>query len=161
MFDFCRGSLVGVLALIAVPAGPACDAVVVGRLASADGSVLLGHNEENALDRVLEFRKIPRQRPAADAKVDLGRGGQLDSVPETSAFLWSENPGLEYSDGYLNEWGVAVASIQCMTREDGYEALPCLTRRPRRPPCSNCVPACPARSAASTGARRAGPMSAS
>lgn len=123
MFDFCRAVLVGMLIFIAASAGPACDGVVVGRLASADGSVLLGHNEENALDRVLEFRKIPRLRPAADAKVDLHRGGQLDAVPETWAFLWSENPGLEFSDGYLNEWGVAIASIQCMTREDGYEAL--------------------------------------
>jgi dipeptidase len=123
MAHFCRSLLIVVLILTAVPAGLACDAIVVGRLASADGSVLLGHNEENALDRVIEFRKIPRLRQAADAKVDLGRGGQLDPVPETWAFLWSENPGLEYSDGYLNEWGVAVASIQCLTREDSYDTL--------------------------------------
>ena len=123
MADFWRGWLVVVLILTGVAAGVACDAIVVGRLASVDGSVLLGHNEENGLDRVLEFRKIPRQRPAADAKVDLGRGGKLEGVPETWAFLWSENPGLEYSDGYLNEWGVAIASIQCMTREDGYDAM--------------------------------------
>jgi dipeptidase len=114
----------GVLWLLAMTvAAPACDAIVVGRLASADGSVLLGHNEENALDRVLEFRKIPRLRSAPGAKVDLGRGGQLDATPDTWAFLWSENPGLEYSDGYLNEWGVAVASIQCRTREDDYDTL--------------------------------------
>src|SRR5512147_1298692 len=119
-----RIALLGaVLVLVAVAAASACDGIVVGRLASADGSVLLGHNEENALDRVLEFRKIPRLRPAPADKVDLGRGGQLDPVPETWAFLWSENPGLEYSDGYLNEWGVAVASIQCLSREDSYDAL--------------------------------------
>jgi dipeptidase len=123
MSGFLRGLLTGILVLATGSAGPACDGIVVGRLASADGSVLLGHNEENALDRVLEFRKMPRQRAAADATVDLGRGGQLDAVPETWAFLWSENPGLEFSDGYLNEWGVAIASIQCMTREDGYDAL--------------------------------------
>ncbi len=123
MFDFCKGLLIGVLILATAPAGPACDGIVVGRLASADGSVLLGHNEENALDRVLEFRKIPRLRSKADVKVDLHRGGRLEAVPETGAFLWSENPGLEFSDGYLNEWGVAIASIQCMTREDSYDAL--------------------------------------
>ena len=44
-------------------------------------------------------------------------------MPETGAFLWSENPGLEYSDGYLNERGVAVVSIQFLSREDGYDAL--------------------------------------
>jgi len=121
--DVFRGWLGVALVLVAVAAATACDAIVVGRLASVDGSVLLGHNEENALDRVIEFRKIPRMRPAAGSKVDLGRGGQLDPSPENWAFLWSENPGLEYSDGYLNEWGVAVASIQCLSREDGYDAL--------------------------------------
>jgi dipeptidase len=115
--------MAGLLLVFSAAAGSACDAIVVGRLASADGSVLLGHNEENALDRVLEFRKVPRLRAAVGAKVDLRRGGQLAAIPETAAFLWSENPGLEYSDGYLNEWGVAVASIQCRTREDDYDTL--------------------------------------
>lgn len=101
----------------------ACDGVVVGKAASADGSVLVGHNEENALDRVLEFHKIPRQKHAVPSVVTLDRGGHFEQVPETQGFLWSENPGLYFSDGYLNESGVAVASIQCLTREDGYDAL--------------------------------------
>ncbi|NLX98951.1 MAG: hypothetical protein GXY83_22630 [Rhodopirellula sp.] len=123
MNDLWKVLLGSVLILTTGAAASACDAVVVGRLASADGSVLLGHNEENALDRVIEFRKIPRLRHDLPGKVNLKRGGQLDAVPETWAFLWSENPGLEYSDGYLNEWGVAVVSIQCTSREDGYDAL--------------------------------------
>jgi dipeptidase len=101
----------------------ACYAVVVGRAASADGSVLVGHNEENGGERVLWFHKIPRQQHPAGAVVRLEAGGQLDQVPETWACLWSENPGLGYSDGYLNEWGVAVVSDGCPTREDGYAEL--------------------------------------
>lgn len=101
----------------------ACDGVVVGKAASADGAVLVGHNEENALDRVLEFHKIPPQKHTVPSVVALDRGGRLEQVPETLGFLWSENPGLYFSDGYLNECGLAVASIQCRTREDGYDAL--------------------------------------
>lgn len=107
---------------MALPAW-ACDAIVVGKAASADGSVLVGHNEENALDRVLEFRKIPSQQHPAGSMVRLQRGAQIEELPETAAFLWSENPGLAFSDGYLNHWGVAVVSIQCLTREDSYDAL--------------------------------------
>ena len=62
MADFCRGWLGVVLVLIAVAAASACDAIIVGRLASVDGSVLLGHNEENALDRVLD--DVPADRPS-------------------------------------------------------------------------------------------------
>jgi len=101
----------------------ACFAVVVGREASADGSVLVGHNEENAGRRILNFRRIPRRRFEQGAAVGLRRGGELPQVNETWAFLWSEIPGLEFSDGYLNEWGVAIVSNACQTREDGYEAL--------------------------------------
>ena len=59
MVGFWRGLLASVLVLATVAAVLACDAVVVGRLASADGSVLLGHNEENALDRVIRTPSGP------------------------------------------------------------------------------------------------------
>ncbi len=101
----------------------ACYAVIVGRDASADGSVLVGHNEQNGGLRILNFRRIPRRQFPEDATVELFRGGVLPQVPETWTFLWSENPGLEFSDAYLNEWGVAVVSDACPTREDGYETL--------------------------------------
>jgi dipeptidase len=55
--------------------------------------------------------------------VTLRRGGTLPQARETLAFLWSENPGLEFSDGYMNEHGVAVVSDGCASREDGYEVL--------------------------------------
>ncbi|MBN2475202.1 MAG: C69 family dipeptidase [Pirellulales bacterium] len=100
-----------------------CYAVIVGREASADGSVLVGHNEQNYGRRVLHFRRIPRQQFPAGAVVRLRRGGTVAQASETAALLWSENPGLEFSDAYLNEHGVAVVSDACPTREDDYPAL--------------------------------------
>ena len=100
-----------------------CYAVVVGKDVSADGSVLLGHNEQNGGERILNFRRIPRRRYEEGATVRLRRGGEFAQVEETWAFLWSENPGLAFSDGYLNEWGVAVVSDGCPSREDGYFRL--------------------------------------
>jgi dipeptidase len=100
-----------------------CYAVIVGREASADGSVLVGHNEQNGGRRILNFRRIPPQQFPEGAVVRLRRGGQLPQVPETAALLWSENPGLEFSDAYLNEFGVAVLSDACPTREDDYQTL--------------------------------------
>ncbi len=100
-----------------------CYAVVVGRSASADGSVLVGHNEQNGGRRILNWRRVPRRQYPDGAVVRLRRGGSLPQVPETWAFLWTENPGLENSDAYVNEWGVAVVSDGCPSREDGYDAL--------------------------------------
>ena len=100
-----------------------CYAVVVGKEASADGSVLFGHNEQNGGRRMTNFRRIPRMKHAPGEVVTLRRGGTLPEVEETYAFLWSEMPGLEFCDAYMNEWGVAVSSDGCPTRENFYEAL--------------------------------------
>ena len=100
-----------------------CYAVIVGCNASADGSVVVGHLEQNYGRRVLIFRRVPRQQFPEDSTVRLKRGGQLPQVPETAALLWTESPGLEFSDTYLNEHGVAIVSDGCPTREDDYQTL--------------------------------------
>ena len=69
----------------------ACYAVIVGREASEDGSVLVGHNEQNGGRRILNFRRIPRRQFGEGAAVNLRRGGKLAQVDETCALFWSEN----------------------------------------------------------------------
>ena len=119
-----RGILFAVLLLVLQPAGAwGCYAVIVGRQASADGSVLLGHLEQNSGRRVLVFHHIPRQQFPIPSVVRLRRGGQLPQVAQTGAMLWSEIPEQEFSDAYLNEWGVAIVSDACPSREENYAAL--------------------------------------
>jgi len=100
-----------------------CYSVVVGKGASADGSVIFGHDEQNWGRRVVNLRVVPRMRHGPGEVVRLLRGGVLPEVGETYSFIWSEIPGMEFSDTYINEWGVAVASNYCPTREDSYEEL--------------------------------------
>lgn len=101
----------------------ACYAVVVGKEVSVDGSVLVGHNEQNTGDRFLNFRKVPRIKHNAGAVVNLQAGGHVSQVPETYAFLWSENPGIPFSDACMNEWGVAVVSDGCPDRGENLTDL--------------------------------------
>jgi dipeptidase len=108
---------------VAVSPGWACYAIVVGRAASSDGSVLVAHAEQNRGPRLLNFRRIPPQKHDAGARFELGRGGRLPEVPESSGYLWSELPGTEFSDGFLNDSGVAVVSDSCPSREDDYATL--------------------------------------
>lgn len=100
-----------------------CYAVVVGKEASADGSVLLGHDEQNGGRRFVNLRVIPSLEHPPGTEVTLEHGGTLPEVSETYSFIWSENLGLSFSDAYINEWGVAVVSDGCPTREDSYSAL--------------------------------------
>jgi len=100
-----------------------CYAVVVGKEASTDGAVLLGHNEQNDGQRFLNFRKIPRIKHKDGEMIRLRGRAQIPQVKESYAFLWSENPGIAYSDGYLNEWGVAVVTDGCPDRADELRKL--------------------------------------
>jgi dipeptidase len=100
-----------------------CYAVVVGKDASEDSAVLLGHNEQNFGERYLNFRKVPRIQHNAGEMIKLQSGAEIPQVKESYAFLWSENPGIAYSDGYLNEWGVAVVSDGCPDRAEELQQL--------------------------------------
>ncbi|MCP4710970.1 MAG: hypothetical protein GY869_20290 [Planctomycetes bacterium] len=94
----------------------ACFCVVVGKNASFDGSVLIGHNEQNSGARYINFRRIPRIQHQPGAMVTFRGGAQIPQVAETYSYLWSQNPGASFGDAYFNEFGVAVVSNACGDR---------------------------------------------
>lgn len=98
-----------------------CFTIVVGKDASIDGSVIVGHNEDDGPPQIVNHRKIPRLRHPPDEKIALINGGMINQVKETWGYIWSEMPGLLFSDTYSNEWGVCVTSNNCPSREDSPE----------------------------------------
>lgn len=100
-----------------------CFSIVAGRKATTDGSVLFGHNEDNGFERVAGMRKIERMDHPEGEWVILPGGGRIQQVRTTWAYWWMQMPGLEYSDGFLNEHGVAIVTNQCHSREDAPELV--------------------------------------
>ncbi|MDR4988258.1 MAG: C69 family dipeptidase [Bacteroidales bacterium] len=100
-----------------------CFAVIAGRDASLDGSVLFAHLEQNSGLRNMSYRYVPRMEHKPGSMVKLRRGGSWPQPEVTWAYLWTSMPGAEFSDGYFNEWGVAISSDACRTREDSYDEL--------------------------------------
>ena len=78
-----------------------CFAVLAGRHATTDGSVLLAHNEDDSGEQMLNIYTVPRNEQKG-----------------TSKYLWIEFPGMKVADAALNEYGVAVVSDACRSRED-------------------------------------------
>ena len=95
-----------------------CYAVVAGKKATADGSVLFAHIELNSGKRSLNFRVVPRIKHESGEMIKLHSGGTYPEVSESYSFIWSENFTSRGSDTYINEWGVACASDGNHTRED-------------------------------------------
>ena len=91
----------------------ACYTIVAGKKATADGSVLFAHNEDDSGIQLMNLWQVPRQHFAPGAVVRLRRGGTLPQVSQTWAFSWIQDVNEEFSDFYLNEWGVALASNAC------------------------------------------------
>ena len=109
-----------ILVFIQLAASPAtaCFTIVVGKDASENGYVMMAHNEDDGPPQVVNHYKMPRKTYPAGEKYTLIGGGQIDQVPETWSYIWSEMPGLLFSDSFLNEWGVCVTSDNCPSRED-------------------------------------------
>ena len=70
-----------------------CFSIVAGRQASSDGTVLFGHNEDDSGVKEFFMNRSPQG-------------------------LWAEVPGYLAADGFVNRWGVAIASDSCPSRED-------------------------------------------
>jgi dipeptidase len=83
-------------------------AIVVGKKASTDGSVLIGHNEQNNEIRFSNFRKISSMNFRKNEFVKLQNGRMVAMPPATNGFLWSESQGSTFSDSYINNKGVAI-----------------------------------------------------
>jgi len=94
-----------------------CFSVLVGKDASVDGSVLFAHNEDDYGKQIVNYYKVPRIKHSAGASITLATGAVIPQVDETFSFLWFEMPGMMFSDSYINEWGVAISSDACASRE--------------------------------------------
>ncbi len=99
------------LAMCQENSGPDCFTILVGKKASADGSVFVAHNEDDLNDHnFVDLHKVPRILHGADEKqVFLNQTDSISEVPETYAYFWIT--GSKYAEEqYLNEWGVAITS---------------------------------------------------
>ena len=95
-----------------------CFSIVVGKRASSDGHMMVAHNEDDWPPQVVNHHKVPRRQFQPGDSITLLNGGRVEQVTETWSYLWSEMPGMRFSDSYLNEWGVSIFSDACPSRED-------------------------------------------
>jgi len=98
-----------------------CYSIVAGKNTTVDGSVLFGHNEDNARKFVSGMWRVDGVDYTSDAFVKLENGTRIPQVARTSSFLWLQMPEREYSDGLVNEYGVAIVTDNCPSREDNPE----------------------------------------
>jgi len=95
-----------------------CFTIVTGKEASADGSVLLAHNEDDSGRLLVNIHKVPAGEHRRSEVLSLKSGVVPPQSAATPGLLWLEIPGSDFADSYVNEHGVAITSDACPSRED-------------------------------------------
>jgi len=110
-----------IFTLLTASSVDACFSIVVGKDASADGFVLVAHNEDDSPPQIINHHKIPGQTHQPHEKVKLTNGGSIEQASVTFSYIWSEMPETDYSDSFINEWGLCICSNSCPSKEDRAE----------------------------------------
>ena len=92
-----------------------CTTVIVGKNATADGSVLLGHNEDWG-EYLMPLRWNPGERHEPGETLKLRDGQVIPQVAETFAFIW---PAAECNG--INELQVAIADDTGSCRKELFQ----------------------------------------
>jgi dipeptidase len=84
-----------------------CFTVVVGKEASADGSLLLAHNEDDSGRLLVNIHKVPALEHHPGDVFVLKGGSTLPRTANSPGLLWLEIPESDFADSYVSEFGVA------------------------------------------------------
>jgi hypothetical protein len=92
-----------------------CTTVIVGKSATVDGAVLLGHNEDWG-EYLMPLRWNPREKHQPGETFRLHDGQDISQVAETLAFIW---PAAECNG--INELQVAIADDTGSCRKELFQ----------------------------------------
>jgi len=100
-----------------------CTVLIAGKNTTADGSILFAKTEDDGPRDIDYFWYIPRKKYEPGSVIKLQAGGTIPQVEETYAYFWDECPNSSFSNGIINEWGVAFGSNGCASKEDPVEKV--------------------------------------
>ncbi len=95
-----------------------CFTIVVGKDASDTGMVLVGHNEDDWGDMIINIYKVEPKNHKDGEMIKLICGELIPQVDHTYGYLWWQTPTEKFGDYLVNEHGVSVCSDACMSKED-------------------------------------------
>ncbi len=95
-----------------------CFTVIAGKDATTDGSVLMGHNEDDWGEQMLSMYIVPHRHFHNGDLLRLEGNAPIPQPEHAAKHFWVQMVAQDFADLYLNEHGVAVVSNRCDSRED-------------------------------------------
>ncbi|MBN2430705.1 MAG: C69 family dipeptidase [Acidobacteria bacterium] len=100
-----------------------CTTLICGKNTTMDGSILFAKSEDDNRMEVDYLWYVPRQIHLPGTMRPLHHGGEIPQVETTWAYLWDQAPGIPFSNLVVNEWGVALGSNMCVSREESLKQV--------------------------------------
>ena len=95
-----------------------CYTVIAGKETTTDGSVLVGHNEDDWGEQMLSMYIIPAKNHKAGEMLEIEGNASIPQASYTAKYFWIQMMAQDYADVYMNDNGVAVVSNRCTSKED-------------------------------------------
>ncbi len=95
-----------------------CYTIIVGKDVSFDGSVLVGHNEDDNGKMLVNWFKVPQRKFKYNDSLTLLNGIKIKQTSKTNSYLRFQVTGEKFGDAYLNEHSLVICSNACLSKED-------------------------------------------
>ena len=96
-----------------------CYTIAAGKNTSIDGSVTVGHNEDDGGPEMLvNWFKVPEKKFGQNDSITLLNGTKIPQTEETFSYLRFQVMKQKFGDAYLNENSVLICSDACASKED-------------------------------------------
>jgi len=96
-----------------------CYTIIAGKNTTVDGSVLVGHNEDDGgPEMLINWFKVPERKYKKTDSITLLNGTKIPQVKNTLSYLRLQITKQKFADAYLNENSVLICSNACESKED-------------------------------------------
>jgi dipeptidase len=95
-----------------------CYTIIVGKDASFDGSVLVGHNEDDHGDMLVNWYKVPGKKFKDTDSIQLLNGTKIPQNFKTNSYIRFQVTDQKFGDAFVNRHSLVVCSNKCISKED-------------------------------------------
>lgn len=92
-------------------------------MTTINGSIIFAKTEDDSPRSMDYLWYIPRKYHTEGTVIKLTNGAEISQVRMTYAYFWDQCPRTSFSNMVINEWGVALGSNGCASKEDSVEAV--------------------------------------
>ncbi len=98
-----------------------CYTIAVGKKISSTGRVILAHNEDDFGNKIINIYRT--QTKTTSDYYTLTNGKKIPFTKRHNGFLKIETTQEKFGDFYVNDYGVAICSNACPSREDTAQGI--------------------------------------